>query len=653
MQVSELREALGPALSAALKTKGYDTLTAVQQAVLDPSLAVRDLRITSQTGSGKTLAIGLVLRPWIEGLEGEHKPRALIICPTRELALQSQAELSWLYAGLNVRVVATTGGAGYRDELRALHRSPTVIVGTPGRLLDHLGRGAVDASEVRAVVLDEADRMLDLGFREDIEAILKHVPKERRTHLVSATFARGVKLLADKVQRDPAHVEGTRLGAANADIDHVIHLIEPKSTVDAIINLLLATPDAQTLIFARTRASVASLAELLSSAGFSVATLSGELDQAARNRALAAFKAKHLDVLVATDVAARGIDVQDIARVIHAEPPRDADSYTHRSGRTGRAGKRGVSSLLVTPAGIVPATRLLRMAGVAHRVEPIPTADQIRRDRDRRVLEELTREPDATDPISAGDGDPRLLALAAQVLSSAQPERAVARLLARARAGGVTEPREIRPPMPPPRPGQMRGRDYPAHGSDPRDRYSRGPRDRDARDPRDRDPRDRDPRGNGQVEQGFTRFHVTWGERQGAAPHRLLAMLCKRGGVSGRDIGAITVEANFSLVDVASEVAPGFAQAVSKPDPRDPHVRVRPDRGPTPHAQHAPPARNAQHAPREPHAPRAQQAPHAQRAPSATRTPSAPRTPPAPGPRARPSGDKPLRRVRPSRELGR
>ena len=592
---------LGPALSAALETKGYDTLTPVQQAVLDPALAGHDLRITSQTGSGKTLAIGLVLRELVEGLEREHKPRALIVCPTRELALQSQAELQWLFAQLDVRVVAATGGSGYRDELRALQRRPTVIVGTPGRLLDHLGRGAIDTSEMRAVVLDEADRMLDLGFREDIDSILERVPKERRTHLVTATFPRNVRTLADRVQRNPAHVEGTRLGAANADIDHVIHLIEPKGTVDAIVNLLLATPDSQTLIFARTRAGVASLADLLSAAGFSVATLSGELEQAARNRALAAFKSKQLDVLVATDVAARGIDVQDIARVIHADPPRDADSYTHRSGRTGRAGKRGVSSLLVTPAGIVPATRLLRMANVPHRVEPIPSAESIRRDRDRRVLEELTREPDATDTQRA-DGDARWLALATQLLNSAEPVRAVARLLARSRAAGASEPREIRMPAQPRRPDQTRGRVRPEDlraprafergRGDERERgrgdergpgpgtRERGPATRERGPERGRGPGERGARGPASAEQGFTRFHVTWGDRQGATPHRLLAMLCKRGGVRGQDIGAIAVDNNFSLVDVANEVAPAFAQAVAKPDRRDPHVRIRPDRGP-------------------------------------------------------------------------
>ena len=566
MRVGDVQDVLGPALSAALTRKGYETLTPVQEAVLDPALVGRDLRITSQTGSGKTVAIGFVLRRWLEGLEPEHKPRALVVCPTRELALQSQAELQWLFADLGVRVVTTTGGAGYRDELRALRRSPSVIVGTPGRLLDHLGRGAIDTSELRAVVLDEADRMLDLGFREDIEAIFAKVPANRETHLVTATLPRGVRALADRVQRDPAHVEGTRLGAANSDIDHVIHLIEPNATVDAIVNLLLATPDTQTLIFARTRAGVASLADRLADAGFGVATLSGELDQAARNRALAAFKAKQRHVLVATDVAARGIDVQDIARVIHAEPPTNADAYTHRSGRTGRAGKRGVSSLLVTPAGIVQVTRLLRMANVAHRVEPVPSADSIRRGRDQRVLEELIEEaPDAQ--TEAADRDERLLALAARLLESPQPQRAIARLLARSRVDGPTEPREIRvlaPRAPQPRAPQ------------PRSPQSRSPQGAFSPD-----------RARG-VESGFARFHVSVGKRHGATPHRLLALLCKRGGVRGRDIGAIVVQDSFSLVDVESTVAPAFALAAAKPDPRDPHVRIRPDRAPLPRVPRSP-----------------------------------------------------------------
>ena len=255
-------------------------------------------------------------------------------------------------------------GANIRDERRAFAAGPAVVVGTPGRLLDHLNRGSIDASGLGAVVLDEADRMLDLGFRDELEAILEHAPPGHRTHLVSATFPRDVLALANRVQKNPAHIEGTPLGTANADIDHLVHLVAQHDRVAAIVNLLLATPGrrrscspARGPTWRRSRASCPR-------PGFDVRALSGEMEQGERNRALAAFKRGTLHALVATDVAARGIDVQDIARVVHAEPPTDADSYTHRSGRTGRAGRKGTSSVMVSPAGLARVSQLLRRAGV-------------------------------------------------------------------------------------------------------------------------------------------------------------------------------------------------------------------------------------------------------------------------------------------------
>ena len=202
-----------------------------------------------------------------------------------------------------------------------------------------------------------------------------------------------MKALADRVQVDPAHVEGTPLGAANADIDHVVHLVDPRERVDAIINLLLLRPDQQTLLFARTRADVARIARELHGAGFAVSSISGEMEQPERNRALADFKRGKLRVLVATDVAARGIDVQDIARVIHAEPPDDADSYTHRSGRTGRAGRKGQSLVLSSPSAASKTAMLLKRARVQFRILTIPTADDIRRATDERLFGELGGRP--------------------------------------------------------------------------------------------------------------------------------------------------------------------------------------------------------------------------------------------------------------------
>ncbi len=638
---TQVTEALGPALVKALGDKGYSQLTAVQEAVLDPALAGRDLRITSQTGSGKTLAIGFAFRELVEAdckpdSGGIARPCALVVAPTRELAQQVEAELRWLYANTSLKVACVTGGSSYRDERRALGKGPTVVIGTPGRLLDHLKRGGIDNKQLTTVVLDEADRMLELGFREELDAILALVPPGRRTHLVSATFPRAVKTLADSVQKSPAHVEGTRLGAANADIDHVVHLIDPRQKVDAIINLLLRHPDAQTLVFARTRIEVADVAAALAGAGFAAASLSGEMDQAARNRALASFKRGTLKVLVATDVAARGIDVQDITRVIHAELPTNADSYTHRSGRTGRAGRKGTSCLLVPPAGVVHATRLLRSAGVVHRFEPIPTAQEIRTARDQRIVAELTAEPvsmetseDAEVTEVPAATEAKMIELAERLVAAGDPVRTIARLLARTDYANLTEAREIRAV------------------SAPRDRNDRGPRDRNDRGPRaafdrgprgDVGPRRADSRGDTGPSRGFSRdtgpsrsdgagdtgpsrsdssrdtgpsrssdgprrrnndaapqsrsrgwvpFRVSWGEQHGADPRRLLAMVCRRGDIRGKDVGAIRVDTNFSIVEVAEDVAETFATEAGKPDTsdsRDARVSIRrgdaPARGP-------------------------------------------------------------------------
>jgi ATP-dependent RNA helicase DeaD len=615
MNAAELNDVLGPALAAALERKGYSELTAVQEAVLDPELAGRDLRITSQTGSGKTVAIGFVLRELAfepsPAVKGIAKPRALVVAPTRELARQVEEELSWLYAQAKARVASVTGGASYRDEHRALSAGPTVVVGTPGRLLDHLQRGSIDVSDVGAIVLDEADRMLDLGFREELEAILSMLPEDHRTHLCSATFPRDVRALADRVQADAAHVEGTRLGTANTDIAHVIHLVEPRQKVDAIVNLLLAHPEDQTLVFARTRADVADIAEELSSAGFAVSSLSGEMDQNARNRALAGFKRGDLRVLVATDVAARGIDVQDIARVIHVDLPGSADTYTHRSGRTGRAGRQGVSALLAAPSALGQTSRLLRFAGVPFRLEPIPTAADIRDAADQRIFEALTRQ-DADD---APPVDERTAALATRLIEAGDVERTIVRLLASSRHAGAADPRNVRPVQA-----------ATAHS---------GPPPRAPRSGRDGD---------------WVPFRVSWGHEQGADTRRLLAMVCRRGNIPGKAVGAIHVDSRYSVVNVTGAVAEAFAAAAGKPDPRDPRIVIERERpsasrgparshaGPPPrrapaHSEGPPPRRAPAHSEGPAHGATEPRRPHAAHArPSAGGRPR-----PSPGARPRPA----------------
>lgn len=528
-------------LDAVLRARGFERLTPIQSAVLDPALAGRDLRMSSQTGSGKTVAIGLVLAESVRahkrgGSSRIARPTALVIAPTRELAAQVARELGWLFAPLKGKVVGVTGGASIDDELARLRAKPAVVVGTPGRLLDHLRRGSLSLDAIDSLVLDEADEMLDMGFEEELDAILGHAPAERRSHLVSATFGAKVARVADRLQRDPVWIHGTPLGEANADIEHVAMLVEPHHRADAVVNLLLRHPDDKTLIFVKTRVDTHALASFLAEAGFNARPLSGEMTHRERTRAFGEFKSGALRVLVATDVAARGLDVQDIARVIQVDPPESADVFTHRGGRTGRAGRSGENVLFVPPRARRRAEQLLREAGVSARWAAPPTPDEIRRAADERLRQRIR---------NAGEQSEAMRALASELLEGSEPTHVVAHLLSQLSHAGPCEPRfipEVR--LEPsrrgregtPKPGETKGR---RAGAD------------------------------------FVKFQVSWGARFGADPRRLLALVCRRGRVSRDDVGAIRISADSSTVEVAAPLAERFELAVRRKDPRDPHVRFR------------------------------------------------------------------------------
>lgn len=475
MQVSNPFDNVPAALRPALEKKGFQSLTAVQEAVLGADHAGRDLRISSQTGSGKTVALGMAIYDVVAAPPEEGTtfpgPRALVIAPTRELAAQVRSELAWLYEGLGVGIVQVTGGTSIRDELRALRSGPGIVVGTPGRLVDHLERGALDPSVVRAVVLDEADQMLDLGFRDELEAIVGKLPPQRRTHLVSATFSREVLALARKYQTDAVAVEGTRLGEANVDITHEIVVTPRGQREDGLVNIVLAATGEQVLIFARTREGAGNIARLLAQLGFGAAALTGEMEQAERTRTLAAFRSGVVSILVATDVAARGIDVPDVTRVIHADPPNNSEVYVHRSGRTGRAGRKGTSTLLITPDERESVYRLLRRVRIDAQEVPAPSGESILERADARLVEELSAA--VANPERTPNG--RLEVLAAQLLASADAQGLVATLLERARHAGPCEPRKVAsvPPLPPRAPMRRFDGAGPARG---RDRFAKGGR---------------------------------------------------------------------------------------------------------------------------------------------------------------------------------
>lgn len=342
---SQIGYGLKQALSAALAARGYDTLTPVQEAVSAPELEGRDLLVSAQTGSGKTLGFGLAIAPRLFGEEEQfgraEAPLALVIAPTRELALQVKRELAWLYAEAGAVIASTVGGMDMRDERRALARGAHVVVATPGRLRDHIMRGSIDLSGLRAVVLDEADEMLDLGFREDLEFILDEAPEDRQTLLFSATVPAQIAKLAKRYQKDAERIATTSGEKQHADIEYHAYKVAPRDVENAIINVLRFFEAPNAIVFCNTRATVNRMTTRLSNRGFSVVALSGELTQSERSNALQAMRDGRARVCVATDVAARGIDLPNLELVVHAELPSNFESLLHRSGRTGARGAQG------------------------------------------------------------------------------------------------------------------------------------------------------------------------------------------------------------------------------------------------------------------------------------------------------------------------
>jgi ATP-dependent RNA helicase DeaD len=535
-----------------LREAGFENFTAIQQAILDPELAGRDLRISSQTGSGKTVALGLLLAPSVAIAAATAQPRkgrkvapaapvALLIAPTRELAGQLGRELRWLYAPLGARVLVVTGGTSVMQERSQLQARPQVVIGTPGRLLDHLRAGALKLDQLKTIALDEADEMLDMNFEEELDGILGYAPDARRTHLVSATFPREVVRLADRLQQDAVSVQGTVLGQANADIEHVVMLVRQSDRFNAAVNVLLRYPQDKTLLFVRTRTETVRLAEDLSAAGLAARALNGEMTQRERTATFNQFRSGAVQYLVATDVAARGLDVQDIGRVIQVDLPDNADVFTHRSGRTGRAGRHGTNVLFAAARAEFRVKGLLRGARVEARLAPIPTSAEILAAADERLADSFLRDLARAD----GDVDARSQDLAERLLAKHSPAELVACLLKREAERSHGTPRNVRDDAKPAR------RERTPHKAGSRSQ-----------------PRQR-PQGD------FITYQVSWGAHAGADTRRLLAMVCRRGDVSSDVVGAIRVAPKSSTVEISSNAAQRFERAVTRPDKRNPRAQFR------------------------------------------------------------------------------
>ncbi|WP_298213656.1 DEAD/DEAH box helicase, partial [Acidocella sp.] len=440
---------LHPSLARALAARGYAEPTPVQSAVLAATAEERDLLVSAQTGSGKTVAFGLALAPLILGeaqaLPPARDPLVLVIAPTRELALQVQAELAWLYEFTGARIAASVGGMDPRREARLLAAGCHMVVGTPGRLKDHIERGHLRLDGLRAVVLDEADEMLDLGFREELEFILAAAPAQRRTLLFSATIAPEIVSLARAYQHRALRLDTAAANQPHADIEYRAIPVLANETEAALVNILRAQ-ESRALIFCATRDAVRHLHARLLARGFAAVALSGELSQAERNAALAALREGRAQLCIATDVAARGLDLPDLDLVIHADLPASKATLLHRSGRTGRAGRKGVSVLLVPPQKRRRAEMLLREANATARWLPPPTPADIRARDEERLL---------SHPLLAAPPDEAALALARKLLARASPE-VIAAAFATLAEARLPAPAEITilPPEPAARPAR-------------------------------------------------------------------------------------------------------------------------------------------------------------------------------------------------------
>ncbi len=376
-------------LAKALKNKGYTSLTPVQQAVLEQSNDDQDLLVSAQTGSGKTVAYGIAMATTLlknkETFSASKLPLTLIIAPTRELALQVHQELSWLYTNTKAKIITCIGGMNVRKEAYALEKGCHIVVGTPGRLCDHIRHHHLDLSNLDTIVLDEADEMLDLGFRDELEELLSACPPQHRTLLFSATIDKDIENLAKRYQKKALRINTVPVNQ-HRDIEYHASLIHPKEVDNAVINYLRFVNSPTAMVFCATRELVRHMQSTLIERGFSCVALSGDLGQEERNHSIKSLRSGQIRVCVATDVAARGLDLPTLDLVIHASLPTNSATLLHRSGRTGRAGRKGRCILIVPSNQRNRAERLLAHAKVMATWENPPDMMAIREKDNQRLL---------------------------------------------------------------------------------------------------------------------------------------------------------------------------------------------------------------------------------------------------------------------------
>ena len=558
---------LAPELCHALSGLGYEEPTPIQQAAIPPLLKGRDLVGQAATGTGKTAAFALpVLQRVLTqagGQQAEGHPLALVLVPTRELAMQVCEAMQRYGQDMGARVVPVYGGQPIGRQLGALRRGADVVVGTPGRVQDHINRGTLNLSSLKIVVLDEADEMLDMGFAEEIEAILDTTPESRQTALFSATMPPRISGMVRRYLSDPVRVElgrKTELDPSTGRLVRQCVYVVPRGHKPAALGRVLdmETPTA-TVVFCRTRDEVDQLTETMTGRGHRAEALHGGMDQNQRDRVMTRLRAGSLDLLVATDVAARGLDIDQLTHVVNYDVPSAPESYVHRIGRVGRAGREGTAITLAEPREHRMLKAIERATGVPLTVEKLPTVADLRA---RRL--ELTREALRVILLKSDDLESFETVVEPLATEFGLFETALAAVkLARESSGAIRDEEEIPPAELP-------------SDRDRRDRLKPGGRDAGAggRGPR----REQGPRRGRGAAAGMTRLFVGTGRSAGVRPQDLVGAIAGESHLSGRDIGHIEIAGQFSLVEVPESAADAVVKAMRRTSIKGRKTTVRRER---------------------------------------------------------------------------
>ncbi|MDK6259005.1 DEAD/DEAH box helicase [Corynebacterium frankenforstense] len=506
---------------AAVRKVGFEQPSAIQQETIPLLMQGRDVVGLAQTGTGKTAAFALPILARID--RSQRHPQALILAPTRELALQVADSFQQFADHLGgIHILPIYGGQAYGIQLGGLRRGAHIIVGTPGRVIDHLERGSLDISNLRFLVLDEADEMLNMGFQEDVERILEDTPEHKQVALFSATMPNGIRRISKQYLDNPAEVTVKAETRTATNITqrwlHVAH----RNKLDALTRILEVTEFEAMIIFVRTKSETEEVAEKLRARGFSAAAINGDVAQAQRERTVDQLRDGRLDILVATDVAARGLDVERISHVLNFDIPHDTESYVHRIGRTGRAGRTGEAILFVTPRERRMLRTIERVTNAPLAEMDLPTVDEVNESRKSRFADSITE--------SLEDPQLELFRGLVKAYSEAHDtplEDIAAALATQAQIGDEFLMKE------PPKDAK-------------RDR-------RDRRD-RDRDRGDRRGRGRFEAGEGKAMYRISVGKRQHVRPGAIVGALANEGGLNSRDFGRISIFGSHSLVELPEDL---------------------------------------------------------------------------------------------------